>query len=90
MAELLKVPEYASVPELTKDEIIALQMVWKGEADPYQQKLAVSVIVKKLSRANDLLYIPGSFDETAFLNGRAFVGMALMKYLNEPVGRMKQ
>jgi hypothetical protein len=75
---------------LTKDEVIALQCLHRGEANEYQQRLALKVIVNDFSRAQDALYIPGSFDQTAFLNGRAFVGQRILKYINIPVGKLDE
>jgi len=71
--------------DLTIQEHRSIRSLAAGDAEPHQQKEAIAVILKKFSRANDLLYIPGTFDETAFLNGRAFVGQQLLKYINLPV-----
>ena len=68
-------------PELDEGEIKALKALYNGEADASQQRLSLSVIVNKLSRSNDILFIPGNGDQTAFLNGRAFVGQKIQKYL---------
>ena len=62
------------VDELEDHEVYAIRAVGEGKATEYQQQLAIQVIVKKFSRVHDLLFIPGSQDETAFLSGRAFVG----------------
>jgi hypothetical protein len=35
------------------------------------------------------LYVPGSFDETAFLQGRAFVGKRIMQVLNKPLEKLE-
>jgi hypothetical protein len=75
--------------ELDKEEHIALKALGKGEATDYQQRLALKIIVNDFSRTHDLCYIPGTFDETSFLNGRAFVGQKILKYLNIPVGKLK-
>jgi len=75
--------------ELDKEEIIAIKMVYKGEATESQQRLALYAIVNKLSRSHDLLYMPGSFDETAFLAGRGFVGQKILMYLNIPVSKLE-
>lgn len=74
--------------ELTKPEHEALKALHAGEADEYQQQLALKVIVNVFSRAQDMTYIPGSFDQTAVLSGRAFVGQKILKYLNIPVGKL--
>lgn len=73
---------------LTKAEHEALKALNNGEANAYQQKLSLSIIINKFSRAHDLLYVPGSFDQSALLNGRAFVGQKILKHLNIPVGQL--
>ena len=74
--------------ELDDIEHRALRAMYAGTATEHQQRLALKVIIHKFSRAQDALYIPGSFDQTAFLNGRAFVGQQLLKFLNLPVGNI--
>ena len=74
--------------ELDDIEHRALRAMYAGNATEHQQRLALKVIINKFSRAQDALYIPGSFDQTAFLNGRAFVGQQLLKFLNLPVGNI--
>ena len=87
---MANVPIAFQVPRLEDAEHSALKALYAGEATAYQQRLALQIIINKLSRAQDLPYIPGSFDETAFLNGRAFVGQQLLKYFNLPVGKLKE
>ena len=86
----MSAPQQFKYQALTKQEIVALKALQKGEASEYQQRLALVVITNKLCRAQDQLYIPGSFDATAFLSGRAFVGQAILKYLNIPVGKLDE
>lgn len=74
--------------ELDKHEIRAIKALHAGEATPHQQGLALAVIVNNLSRAQDLLYIPDSFDETAFMNGRAYVGQKILKIINVPTAKL--
>jgi hypothetical protein len=78
------------VPDLTRSEHAALQALEKGEADPGQQTAALAAIVKKFAQPQDLLYIPGSFDETGFINGRAFVAAQIRAYLRRPVSKTKE
>ena len=80
-----KIPNCLQVEELDKQEHIAIKNLSKGEASEYEQKLALSVIVKKFAREGDLLYVPSNPDETAFLNGRAYVGTRIKKYITLPV-----
>jgi hypothetical protein len=75
-----------AVPKVTYQEHLALQALARGEADAGQQWLALEVIVKKFAQPQELLYIPGSFDETAFANGRAFVAGRIRYYLHKSAG----
>ena len=84
------IPVEFRVGEINDDDHRALKSLHRGDATPYQQQLALTVIVNKIARAQDILYVPGSNDATAFLNGRAFVGQQLLKFLNLPVGKMKE
>ena len=77
-------------PTVEDQEHIALQAVYAGTADAYQQRLALQVIINKFSRAQDVLFVPGAPDQGAFLAGRGFVGQRILKYLNLPVGKLKQ
>lgn len=63
----------------------AIKAVSEGIADEYQQHLAIKVIVQKLARTHDNAYIPGSFDQSAFLAGRISVGQKILKYIKAPV-----
>lgn len=82
-------PEGLRVLALDTDEILALKALYDGNANEYQQRQALTVIVNKFSRAQDVLFIPGAADQTAFLNGRAFVGMQILKYLKVPIGKLE-
>lgn len=73
------------VQPLARQEQMALKMLAQGEATPHQQTVALECIVKKLSRAFELGYIPGSFDQSAFLAGRGFVGQQITKAINSPL-----
>ena len=83
-------PVVFKIAKIDDQEHRALRALRRGEATDYEQKLALQVIINKISRAQDLLYIPGSFDQSAFMNGRAFVGQQLLKYLNLPVGKIEE
>ena len=76
------------VPIVDEREHRALRALYTGTASEHQQRVALKVIINKLSRAQDLLYIPGNTEGTAFINGRAFVGQQLLKYLNLPIGKI--
>jgi hypothetical protein len=83
-----KTPLELGVDDVTKEEHQAIQQLWRGTATEYQQQLALQVIVNKFARAQDLLYVPGDVHATSFINGRAFVGQQILKYLNVPIGQL--
>ena len=83
-------PECFRVTRVTRAEHTALKMLRTGEADAYQQKLALQVIVNKFCRTHDIQFIPGSPDESAFISGRAFPGQQILKHLTLPVGQLKE
>lgn len=82
-------PTFA-VPKLTVQEHQALKALAAGEAEPYQQVLALEVIRYKFSKPQDLLFIPGSFEKTGFIQGRAFIESRVAFYLKKPVGKTQQ
>ena len=82
--------EWKSVSALNEKEVRAVKAMYAGEATPEQQRLALAVIVNKFSRAQDLLFVPDSHDQTAFLNGRGFVGMQILKMIKVPIGKLLQ
>ena len=72
------------IPPLDEQEKRAIKALWAGEATPSQQKLGLQVIIDKYSMADFLPYQPGSFDETAMLTGRSFVGKAIRRTIKDP------
>tara|TARA_R100001369_G_scaffold91915_1_gene134715 strand:+ start:5950 stop:6219 length:270 start_codon:yes stop_codon:yes gene_type:complete len=77
------------VKELTQREVLAIKALNTGTADASQQQMALAVICNKFSRPHDLLFVPGESDQTVFMNGRAFVGMQILKTLNVKVGQLQ-
>lgn len=78
---------YAPVP-YTKGDVIALQCLAEGTADPEQQRVALAFIIEKLARTYDVSYCPGADGdrETAMAEGRRFVGLQLITLLKINVG----
>lgn len=76
--------------EIDQAEARAIRALAAGEARPDQQTLALSFIIKKLARADDLAYVPGDTHASAFLTGRAFVGSRLRMILSTPVVNFKE
>lgn len=67
----------------TYQEACAIKAVHEGNASPEQQRIAMAVIVYKVSNKEDLSYRPNS-DATIFAEGRRFVGLQLSKAINHP------
>ncbi len=78
------------VPVLERNELIAIQMCFdeKENASPEQQAIAMRTIIGKLCVLDIQTYQAGSFDETAFLNGRVFVGKEILRQCRHPIGEM--
>lgn len=75
---------------VSRDEAQALRSLHLGDATPYQQKLALSLIVKKMCRTRDVLFIPGDPHASAFIAGRAFVGSLVLKILRIPLADLPE
>lgn len=69
----------------TNSDVYALQALAAGQANDEQQKQALSFIINNLSGAYDLSFRPGGLEgdrETAFAEGKRFVGTQIVKLLN--------
>lgn len=75
---------------IDKHEHEALRNLYRGEATEHQQKLALAVIVKKFAHTHAVPYVEGSFDQTAFLSGRAYVGALILETINKPVSEEQE
>ena len=78
------------VPVLERHELIALQMCADPEenANQEQQAIAIKTIISKICVYDIQCYQVGAFDETAFLNGRVFVGKEIFRQCRLPIGEM--
>lgn len=73
---------------LNKADIVALQALSRGEADPDQQRRALAAIVVRIAKANDLSFLPDSHGgerDTAFAEGKRFVGLQVRKFVETPL-----
>lgn len=59
----------------------ALQALLRGEATPHQQKLALDWIIEQAARTYDTTYFPDSDRDSAFAEGKRFVGNQIIKML---------
>lgn len=69
---------WAPAPYDIKD-IAAVQAMARGEADAAQQARALKWIIEVVAGTYDQSYRPDSERDTAFAEGRRFVGLSLVK-----------
>ena len=76
----------------TKADAAALQAMRRGEATPDQQIRALEYIVGTICDRNGMSFRPGPDGEreTAFAEGRRFVGNQIVKLTNIPLSRIKE
>jgi hypothetical protein len=73
------VPAWARAP-YTEADVMALKALAAGNANERQQQQALRWIVQAAAGVDDLSFQPGSADrETAFMEGRRFVGLQCRK-----------
>jgi hypothetical protein len=75
-------PEY-------KTGIVALQALRRGDADELQQKRALDFIIVTLARTYELSYCSDPYD-TAFAEGKRFVGGQIATLTNVNLGLLKK
>jgi hypothetical protein len=68
-------------PDYTEAEIQSLRALFRGEADPRQQRLALDYIMRAAG-THDTSYRPGDPHATAFAEGKRWVGTTIVWMLN--------
>ena len=68
----------------------AIQAVAEGKADEEQQKRAIKAIVEGLCQTYELSYSPDSERDSAFAEGKRFVGLQLAKLLRLNLNALKR
>jgi hypothetical protein len=74
-------------------DVTAIQAMHRGDASPDLQRRALNFIINDLARTYDLSYRPDSERDTAFAEGKRFVGLQLVKFLKlntEAIRQAKQ
>jgi hypothetical protein len=77
-------------PEYETADAAAIRSLRDGTATPEQQKRALAYIVNTLAATYDLSYRPTSDRDTAFAEGRRFVGLQCVKLMNLNLALIKQ
>lgn len=68
-------------PTTTLPEAYALQALERGEATPEQQQKALNWLVNKMCLTYDMSYRPDSDRDSAFAEGRRFVGLQIVRFI---------
>ena len=78
----------AELGVLTKAEALAIKRLNEGDATPEQQKAALHAILQKICQVDDQSFRSddhGGVQDTAFAEGKRFVGLQLRKLLVIPL-----
>lgn len=70
-------------------DIAAIQALQRGDASPDQQRRALDYIIT-LAGTYDLSYRPDSVQDTAFAEGKRFVGLQVIKALKINLAAIRQ
>ena len=82
-------PEPWKPAEWDVEDGYAIQAVMMGRASEAQQRRAMQFIVHSLCATYDLSYRPSSDRDTAFAEGKRFVGLQLVKFANLNIARVR-
>jgi hypothetical protein len=69
-------------PDWDKADAGALKALSRGDASPEQQKRGLDYIIKVLAGTFDMSYRPDSDRDTAFAEGKRWVGLQAIKLIN--------
>lgn len=77
-------------PDYALADVTAIQALQRGDASPDLQRRALNFIINDLARTYDLSYRPDSERDTAFAEGKRFVGLQLVKLTKLNVQAIRQ
>ena len=75
--------------EWEQPDAAAVQAVAYGRATEDQQRRAIKFIVENLCGTFDLSFRPSSDRDTAFAEGKRFVGLQIVKFTNLNLARLR-
>jgi hypothetical protein len=67
----------------------AIQAVALGRASQDQQRRAMTFIIHNLCGTYDVSYRPGSSEDTIFAEGKRFVGLECVKFINLNLSKLR-
>ena len=71
-------------------DVAAIQALARGDATADQQRRALDYIINSLAGTYDLSYRPNSDRDTAFAEGKRFVGLQMVKALKINLAAIRQ
>lgn len=77
-------------PDWKPVDISAFQALARGDATADQQKRALDYIIINIAGTYDLSYRPSSDRDTAFAEGKRFVGLQIVKAVNLNLAAIRQ
>lgn len=66
---------------ISSQQVRALRALEEGEANPYEQKLALKTIIDNFCGTYQRSFLPGKPDESIFMQGRQYPGQRIFHYL---------
>jgi hypothetical protein len=75
--------------EWEPEDAYAVQAVMTGRASEEQQRRAMNFIVHQVCGTYDLSYRPTSDRDTAFAEGKRFVGLQMVKFAQLNIARLR-
>ena len=82
IAECLPHADPLQRPDYIEAEIQAVRAVWRGEADPRQQRMALDFLVRAFG-THDVSFRPKDPHLTSFAEGKRFAGTTIVWAINQ-------
>lgn len=76
--------------EWDSPDAASLQALVRGDATPEQQKRALNWIVNSAAGTYEHTFVPGSHDQSTYLEGRRSVGLQIVKLLKVDLAALRQ
>lgn len=90
MKKLKTPPPAFAPPDYDAADVTAIQQLEQGTANAEMQKRALDWIIRQACRTYDVSYRPGDTHETAFHEGRRFVGNEVIKMLKLDPSKLRR
>lgn len=81
-------PEPWAKPDFDRADAVAIKALATGTANEAQQKIAIEYIVHTLAGTYQETYCPGSERDSAFAQGRRWVGLQIVYLCNVSVAEL--